>query len=404
MHNSTAVAVRNTVVPFAEDSLSEAIRNHIRAAILKIANEEMSAFLGASFHARVSSRFGYRNGSARERTLTTSVGPIALKLPRARLFDGSEWQSTMIPRYSRRTREVEAALMGLYFGGVNTRKVRQAIRPLLRNAPLSKSSISRLIVRLKEFFDGWASRSLAEEDIRYVYLDGTYVRLRCAGRRGSLPVMVAVGVRSTGEKVLLALRVMGSESGAAWEAFVRELADRGLKRPELAITDGNQGLALAIDKVWPNLPRQRCVVHKLWNLLGHTPKSRHDELKADYGAIVYAEDLGAAKHAYEAFVRKWRRMNEGVVRSIQEAGEELLTFMTFPKAQWKAIRTTNIIERLNQEFRRRVKTQGMFPTESSILVLLFGVVASGMVRLRKIEGFETMGQAGKLPVQALAIA
>jgi transposase-like protein len=106
-------------------------------------------------------------------------------------------------------------------------------------------------------------------------------------------------------------------------------------------------------------------------------------------------------------VRKWKRLHEGVARSIQEAGDELLTFMRFPKAQWKAIRTTNIIERLNQEFRRRVKTQGMFPTESSILILLFGVVASGMVKLRKIEGFDTMEAKPKISEhadQALAIA
>jgi putative transposase len=406
MHDSkAAVAVRPSAVavPFAADDLSASIRNVVRAAISKIAEEELTAFLEAAAHARVPSRVGYRNGSSRARIITTSLGPTEVKLPRGRLFNGQEWRSTMIPRYARRLREVDAALIGLYFGGVNTRKVRQAIRPLLRDSPLSKSSISRLIVRLKDFFDAWASRSLASEDVRYVYLDGTYVRLRVAGRRGSLPVMAAIGVRSTGEKVLLALRVMGSESEEAWKTFVGELAARGLKRPRLAITDGSTGLASALDKVWPGIPRQRCIVHKLWNLLGYAPKSRHDELKADYHAVVYAEDVAAARAAYEAFVRKWKRLHESVARSIQEAGDELLTFMQFPKAQWKALRTTNIIERLNQEFRRRVKTQGMFPTESSILILLFGLVASGMVRLRKIEGFETMDQAGE-QVQALAIA
>ncbi len=409
MHNSKAVAVRAAAVatPFTGDSLGESIRNYLRTAILKIAEEELSAFLGAEAGVRTPARRGYRNGCSRKRTITTSAGPTEVQLPRARTFDGDEWQSTMIPRYSRRLREVDAALLGMYFGGVNTRKIKQAIRPLLRDSPLSKSSISRLIVRLKDFFEAWSSRSLATEDISYVYMDGTYVRLRCAGRRGSLPVMVAIGVRSTGEKVLLSLRVMGSESAAAWQAFVGDLAGRGLKRPELAVIDGNQGLALALDRTWPEIPRQRCIVHKYWNLLGYAPKNSHEQLKADYHAIVYAEDLAAARAAYEAFVRKWKRLHEGVARSIQEAGDELLTFMRFPKAQWKAIRTTNIIERLNQEFRRRVKTQGMFPTESSILILLFGVVASGMVKLRKIEGFDTMEAKPKISEhadQALAIA
>lgn len=409
MHDSTAVvSVKAVAVPFSGDCLSDAIRSQIRTAILTIAEEEMTAFLGAQSHVRSARRRGYRNGSGKPRMLTTSMGPTELALPRARLFDGTEWQSTMIPRYSRRTREVDAALLGLYFGGVNMRKVKQAIRPLLRDSPLSKSSISRLVVRLKEYFEAWNSRSLATEDIRYVYMDGTYVRIRCAGRSGSLPVMVAIGVRSTGEKVLLSLRVMGSESAAAWEAFAGNLVNRGLKRPELAVTDGNQGLASTLEKLWPGLPRQRCVVHKLWNLLGHAPKKHHDEIRADYGRIVYAEDPAAARDAHEAFVRKWRRLWEPVARSLQEAGPELLTFMKFPKSQWKALRTTNIIERLNQEFRRRVKTQGMFPTESSILILLFGLVASGMVRLRKIGGFEEMAGRAKIGeghgVQALAVA
>lgn len=406
MHDTTAVAVRpGPIGPFAVDSLSEAIRNHVRSAIVKIANEELAAFLGAETYARTASRRGYRNGG-KERTLATSLGKTSFIMPRAVLFEGDrrqEWQSTMVPRYARRSREVDAALLGLYFGGVNTRKVKQAIRPLLRNSPLSKSAISRLIVRLKEYFEGWRNRDLSTEDVRYIYLDGTYVRVRCAGRSGSLPVLAVVGVRSTGEKVLLHLQVMGSESTAAWEACLSGLAARGLKRPELAIVDGNQGLSLALERLWPGIPRQRCVVHKLRNLLAHAPKRLYDEIRDDYHAIVYAEDLAGAKAAREAFLRKWRRLHESVARSLDEAGEELLTFMRFPKAQWKALRTTNIIERLNQEFRRRIKSQGMFPTESSILILLFGLVASGMVKLRRIPGYETMSQQESRPVEALSI-
>jgi transposase-like protein len=410
MHDTTAVTVRpNAVaVPFAGDSLSEAIRNEIRRFIVRLASEELTAFLGAQSYARTPGRRGYRNGG-KHRTLTTSFGKTEFLMPRARIFEGNvpaEWQSSMIPRYARRVREVDAALLGLYFGGVNTRKVKQAIRPLLRNSPLSKSAISRLVVQLKEYFEGWRSRRLDGEDIRYLYLDATYVRVRCAGRSGSLPVMVAVGVRATGEKVLLSLRVMGGESAAAWEGFASDLSDRGLKRPQLSIIDGNQGLALALEKLWPGMPRQRCVVHKLRNLLAHAPKRLHDEIRTDYHAITYAEDAAGARAAYEAFLRKWRRLAEGVARSLEEAGQDLLTFTRFPRSQWKALRTTNIIERLNQEFRRRTKTQGMFPTESSILILLFGLVASGMVRMRRIEGYEaldTQTPEADRGIQALAV-
>lgn len=416
MKSIKAVPVRTTTVvpsPFSVDVLSEIARQRIRQALGAIAQEELTAFLGAGAYARTELRRGYRNG-AKSRTLTTSFGPTELVVPRAVVFDGErrrEWQSQLIPRYARRTGEVDAALLGLYFGGVNTRRVRQAIRPLLKDSPLSRSSISRVTVKLAEYFEAWSGRDLSGEDIRYVYLDATFMPVRCGGKHGKaerLPIMVAIGVRATGEKVLLSLAVMGSESAAAWGEFVGDLADRGLKRVALAITDGNQGLERALLERWPRLPIQRCTVHKLWNLLGHAPKSQHDEVKKDYDAVINAGGAATAKAAYAAFVSKWRRKNESVARSLEEAGMNLLTFMSFPQAQWRSLKTTNIVERLNHEFRRRTKTQGVFPTQSSVLVLLFGMVASGMVRMRKIGGYETMTTGTKAvesdALKAVAVA
>lgn len=399
MKSIKAVPVRTTAValPFSVDVLSDVARDHIRQALGRVAQEELTAFLGAGVYARTETRRGYRNGT-KTRTLSTSFGPTELVVPRALVFDGEgrrEWQSQIVPRYARRTREVDAALLGLYFGGVNTRRVKQAIRPLLKNSPLSKSSISRVIVQLQAYFENWSQRDLSGEDIRYMYLDATFMPVRCGGKAERLPIMVAIGVRSTGEKVLLSLAVMGVESTAAWSGFVTNMADRGLKRIELAIVDGNKGLTRALLELWPNLAIQRCTVHKLWNLLGHAPKSLQGEVKADYDKIINADDIEEAKEAYAAFMRKWSRKAESVARSLEDAGMDLLSFMSFPKEQWRSLKTTNIVERLNLEFRRRTKTQGVFPTQSSILVLLFGLVASGMVRMRKIGGYETMTTGGK---------
>lgn len=396
--------------PFTMDVFSQVARERVRVALSEIAKEELAAFLGAERYDRTEARCGYRNGS-KIRTLTTSWGPTELTVPRAVIFDGErrrEWQSRLVPRYVRRTTEVDAALLGLYFGGVNTRRVKQAIRPLLKDSPLSKSSVSRVIVNLQAYFDGWTRRDLAGEDIRYLYLDATFMPVRCGGKAERLPIMVAIAVRATGEKVLLALAVMGTESAAAWGGFVTALVERGLKRPQLVIIDGNKGLERSLLELWPKLPIQRCTVHKLWNLLGHAPKSLQDEVKADYDAIIDADDITTAKANYGAFVRKWNRKAESVARSLEEAGMDLLTFMRFPQAQWRSLKTTNIVERLNHEFRRRTKTQGLFPTQSSVLVLLFGLVASGMVRMRKIGGYETMN-AGTPAVEddslkALAVA
>ena len=387
-------------LPYGGDILSEAIRLRIREAITEIAGEELNAALGARPHERTENRRGYRHGSE-ERTLTTGSGKTTFKMPRAKIFapngEEEEWQSTIIPRYARRCRAVDGALLGMYFGGVNTRKVRQAMRPLLRNSPLSKSSISRLIVRLKEYFEGWRRRSLAGEDVRYIYLDGICVRVRCGGKTESLPVLVAVGVRSDGEKVLLALELCGAESTSSWKGLIESMSARGLRAPRLAIIDGNPGLTQALAQAWPKTQRQRCAVHKLRNLHDHAPKRLYDEIKNDYHPIVYADNYAAGLAAYEAFLRKWRRSCEGVARSLEEAGMELLTFYRYPESQWKALRTTNIIERINGEFRRRIKTQSSFPSEQSVLVLLFGLMGSGMIRMKRIGGHADMGNVLEAP-------
>jgi transposase-like protein len=184
------------------------------------------------------------------------------------------------------------------------------------------------------------------------------------------------------------LEVCGSESGAAWEGFIEALAARGLTPPRLCIIDGNAGLHRAITVTWPKTRIQRCAVHKLRNLLRKAPQHAHGEITADFHLIVYASGLTQARAARDAFIKKWSKRSPGVVESLNEAGDELLTFYEFPKEQWKTIRTTNVIERLNGEFRRRVKTQGSFPTEDSAIVLLYSLVASGQIILRRLDGYE----------------
>jgi transposase-like protein len=143
---------------------------------------------------------------------------------------------------------------------------------------------------------------------------------------------------------------------------------------------------------WPEARIQRCTRHKLENLLAKAPKHCHEELKRDYGAITHAEDGEAAGKAYEAFCRKWTKLVPEVAVSLEEAGAELLTFYGFPAEMWKSLRTTNLMERVNGEFRRRVKTQGSFPTEAAALTLLFGLFASGVIRLRKIDGYPKLAE------------
>ena len=384
MGESITVAVRAQEL---EPSLGELIHQEVRAAIEMAVHEELCAALATTPYERSYVRRGYRNGT-KTRTLTGPTGPIALTLPRATLFAGAqEWTSKIVPRYQRRLPEVNEAIVATYLAGGNTRRIRGALQPLLKTAPLSKSAVSRVIATLKQGLEAWRTRSLTELDVIYVYLDGFALRVRSAGRVVSVPVLGVVGVLTDGRKHLLALELCHGESFAAWKGCLDDLVARGLRAPVLAIIDGNAGLRRAVGEVWPQAAVQRCCVHKLRNLERKAPKHVLSEIRDDFHRIAYATSADAARAAYATFERAWGKRCPGVVASLREGGDELLTFFTFPKAQWKTLRTTNTIERLHEEFRRRVKTQGSLPNEDAALILLFSLVASGQVRLRKIDGW-----------------
>ena len=371
-------------------SLGELIHAAVRHAIEVAVDVELTTALGAPRYARCGSRCGYRNGT-KPRTLTGPTGPLGLTVPRATVFTptGSrEWRSALLPRYQRRLREVNEAVVATYLAGGNTRRLRGALSPLLKAAPLSKSAVSRIVGTLKAELEAWRTRSLTPLDVVGLYLDALALRVRSAGKVVSVPVLGVVAVLTDGQKQLLALELWpGGETFDAWKGCLTDLGVRGLTAPIWCVIDGHPGLRKAVSLVWPQALVQRCCVHKLRNLERKAPKHALAEIRADFHRIVYAESAAAARLAYAAFERKWTPRCPGVVRSLQEGGDELLTFFQFPKRQWKTLRTTNVIERLNEEFRRRVKTQGSLPTEDAALVLLFGLVVSGQIRLRRLDGW-----------------
>jgi len=377
-----------------EGSLEELMRERIRATIETIIDEELEAALGAARSQRVGSvRAGYRHGK-RERTLTTSLGPTTIALPRARIesADGqrSEWRSRMIPRYQRRTARVDEAILGVYLSGTNTRRLRGALAPLLRGAALSKDAVSRLVGRLREDFEAWAKRDLGELGVRYIFLDGWYPRVRIGKKRVRVPVLVTLGVCADGRRMVLDMRLCGAESEQAWLDAVRSLTARNLGAPALAVIDGNPGLAAALRMQWPKVAIQRCTNHKLWNLLAKAPTHLREELAEDYRRMIYGDNRQAVEKARIAFSRKWKLRSQAVSASFEEAGDELFTFTGFPISQWKALRTTNALERINEEFRRRTKTQASLPSEDAVLLLLFGLLRSGQVMLRRLVGWQDL--------------
>jgi transposase-like protein len=375
--------------------LTEALRGKIREALVTLFDEELTQVLGAVKGERVATRRGYRHGG-KERELTTGLGTVRMTMPRGRLFtpDGQEqeWASHLLPRYQRRAKAVDSALLGAYLGGANSRRIKGALAPLLRGAPLSKSAVSRLVGRLKSLFGDWRTRSLGDERIGLLYLDAIALRVRLAQKVVSAPVLVALGVRGDGQKTVLDLELLPSESTAAWGGLVAGLLERGLRRPRLGVIDGSPGLRGAVEEHWPGMVVQRCTVHKLRNLERHVPRHALEEVRTDAHRIVYADSLPAARQAYTAFVAKWAKRAPKVAESLQEAGDELLTFYRFPPSQWKSLRTTNAIERLHEEFRRRVKTQGSLPNAQAAELLVFGLLISDQIRMRRIDGWQQLDQ------------
>jgi putative transposase len=197
-------------------------------------------------------------------------------------------------------------------------------------------------------------------------------------------------VRADGQKVLLAVKAMGGESAEAWRTVLDDLSRRGLRRPAFLIVDGSGGLDKAITAVWDGVPVQRCTVHKLRNLLAHAPERLHEEIKADYSDMIYAQTREEIEARRKAFIRKWRLKHRAVADSLEEAGERLFAFTRLPPSQWKSARTTNAIERLHEEFKRRIKTQTVLPSADTAAMLFWALLASGQINMRKVDGWQTL--------------
>lgn len=335
---------------------------------------------------------GHRHGS-RTRSLTGTFGPIEIAVPRARLQTAegktTEWKSQALRAYQRRTLAADALIASTYLAGTNTRRVRRALASLFGGA-VGKDTVSRVWRKVKNDWDAWNTRSLAEEPIVRLILDGTVVRVRLDRKATSISLLVVLGVRDDGQKVLIAIKSMGGESAEAWRSVLDDLIARGLRRPEFLIVDGAPGLDKAIAAVWDGVPVQRCSVHKHRNLLAHAPERLHDEITADYNDMIYATTREEIEARRKAFIRKWRLKHRAVADSLEEAGERLFAFTRLPPSQWRSVRTTNAIERLHEEFKRRIKTQTVLPSADTAAMLFWALLASGQINMRKVDGWQTL--------------
>lgn len=376
------------------DPIEAGIRDRVRGFIEELLEQELTQALGRARHERSDGEAaGYRNGR-RERQLLGSFGRVEISVPRARMVNADngstqEWRAAALPRYGRMTRQVEALIAGAYLAGTNTRRVKRALGALFGGA-VGKDVVSRTWRKVRTDWDAWAKRDLAGEDMVRLILDGTVVRVRLDRKATNISLLVVLGVRRDGQKILLAVKNMGGESEAAWRGVLDDLVARGLRTPEFLITDGAAGLERALAALWPDVPAQRCTVHKHRNLLAHAPEALHEEVSADYADMIYAETVKEVQARRRAFLRKWRLRCPAVATSLEEAGDRLFTFARMPPSQWRSLRTTNAIERLHEEFKRRIKTQTVLPSADTAAMMFWALLASGQISMRKVDGWQTL--------------
>jgi putative transposase len=382
------------------DPIETEVRDRARQFIEELIRGELDAALSRPRYGR--SRMpggeeragvtGHRHGS-RTRSLTGTFGPVEIAVPRARLntLEGrtTEWKSQALRAYQRRTLAADALIASTYLAGTNTRRVRRALAALFGGA-VGKDTVSRTWRKVKSDWDAWNARSLVDEPIVRLILDGTVVRVRLDRKATAVSLLVVLGVRADGQKVLLAIKSMGGESAEAWRSVLDDLIKRGLRRPEFLIVDGAGGLDSAITAIWDGVPVQRCTVHKHRNLLAHAPERMHEEITADYNDMIYATTREEITIRRKAFIRKWRLKHRAVADSLEEAGDRLFAFTRLPPGQWRSVRTTNAIERLHEEFKRRIKTQTVLPSADTAAMLFWALLASGQINMRKVDGWQTL--------------
>ena len=349
-------------------SAGELIPELVRQGLQALIEAEAAAALGADRHERTVQRRGHRNGS-RERLLATPAGDVQLRIPRFRT--GSFFPSLVEPR-RRVDRALWAVVMEAYVSGVSTRKVDELVAALGCESGISKSEVSRICQGLDTQVQAFLNRPLEFSRYPYVYLDATYLHGRDPARRQviSRAVIVAVGIAANGQREVLGIEVGDSEDEAFWTAFLRRLRERGLSGVQLVISDAHAGLKKAIVRCCQGSSWQRCRVHFARNLLVKVPKGSQDMVAAALRSVFVQTEAQAVVQQWDQVTRMLSEKFPAAAALMEQAREDVLAFRAFPPEHWRKIWSTNPLERLNKEIKRRTRVVGIFPNDASIVRLV----------------------------------
>jgi putative transposase len=340
------------------------VRQGVKAVLEEVLEEEMTQHIGAGYRELTPTRRGERNGYY-QRNLLIPAGKIErLEVPRDR---EGEFVTELFERYKRMTGDVEEAVLEMYLSGISVRKI-AGVTEALSRVKVGKDAVSRIARRLEEEQRAWRERPL-EKGYPYLYLDATYLKVRWGASVTTMALLVCVGVEEEGFREVLAVEVAGTEKGAAYASLLRGLLDRGLKGVRLVISDDHEGIKSAVAGELPGVEWQRCVVHFERNVLSSVPAGAMGEVAEDLKAIFKVRRQGTAQALAEEFVELYGKRFPKAL-SVFEAGiEDALTYLSYPGSHHARLRTTNMLERLFTEIKRRTRVVGVFPNETSASTL-----------------------------------
>ncbi len=348
----------------------DVVRQGVALMLQALIDAEATARIGADRFERTDSRTTQRNG-ARDRLLSTKAGDVDLKIPKLR--QGSFFPS-ILERRSRIDRALFAVVMEAYVHGVSTRKVDDLVAALGLESGISKSEVSRICAELDEQLGAFRSRTLAHIEFPYVFLDATYLKGRVNHQVVSRAVVVATGVSMDGHREVLGCAVGDSEDGAFWTEFLRSLRARGLGGVRLVISDQHLGLKAAVEAVMVGSAWQRCRVHFMRNVLTRVKRNNTHMVIAAIQTIFAQPDARAVREQFERIVATLDDQFPDVATMLTDAREDLLAFSAFPEAHWRKVWSTNPLERLHREIKRRTDVVGVFPNDASVERLVTAVV------------------------------
>jgi transposase-like protein len=349
----------------------DVVRRSVELVLQALIDTEATEVIGAEPHERTPARTNRRNGT-RDRLLSTKAGDVELKIPKLRV-------GSFFPAVLERRRRIDRALFAVvieaYVHGVSTRKVDDLVAALGLESGISKSEVSRICAELDTTLEAFRTRSLEHTLFPYVLLDATYVKARVGGRVVARAVVVATGVTRTGDREVLGVDVGDSEDGAFWTAFLRSLRARGLTGVQLVISDAHTGLINAIEATLVGAAWQRCRVHFVRNVLAKIPKASAEMVAAAIRTIFAQPDAEHVAAQFDEITTMLGRQFPVVAAMLSDAREDLLAFSAFPSVHWKKIWSTNPIERLHKEIKRRTHVVGIFPNDPALLRLVTAVIA-----------------------------